>query len=336
MANEFVPLAHLNAAPEPERKFRFMEIVRRALRERRYSARTQEVYEAWIRRYIVFSGRRHPADLDEADVRAFLSDLTVVKRVSASTQNQALGAIRFLYSAVVRRPLLPISDIAPAATPKRLPIVLSEKEVRTIIGRLREPDRLVVSVLYGSGLRILECVSLRVKDIDLDRCEITVRQGKSGKDRRAPLAKSALVDLKRHLRSSYRVWNADGKRNIRVTGVDGALARKLPNADRDWAWFYVFPAKRTFRDASGVTRRHHLHETQVQRAVKQAGTQARIGKRVTCHSFRHSFATHLLEHGADIRTIQELLGHSDIRATMIYTHVLNRGGLGVTSPADFL
>jgi integron integrase len=268
--------------------------------------------------------------------RRDLSDLAAVKRVSASTQNQALGAIKFLYSAVVRRPLRPISDVAPATIRKRLPVVLSESEVKAIISSLREPDRLVVSLLYGSGLRILECVSLRVKDVDLERCEITVRQGKGGKDRRAPLAKSAIADLKRQLRTSYRLWSADGKRGIRVTGIDGALARKLPNADRDWSWFYVFPATRTFRDASRTMRRHHLHETQVQRAVREATIRAKIGKRVTCHSFRHSFATHLLENGADIRTIQELLGHADVRTTMIYTHVLNRGGLGVTSPADRL
>jgi len=336
MPNARVPLTHLNAAPEPERKFRLMEIVRRAMRERRYSSRTQEAYEAWIKRYVVFSGRRHPADLDEADVRAFLSDLAVVKRVSASTQKQALAAITFLYSAVVQRSLLPISDFTPASAPKRLPIVLSEKEVRAIIASLREPDRLAVSLLYGSGLRILECVSLRVKDVDMDRCEITVRGGKGDKDRRVPLAKSAIADVKRRLRDSHRVWTADRKKDVRVSGIEGALARKLPNADRDWAWFYVFPATRTFRDKSRTARRHHLHETHVQRAVREAANGAKIGKRVTCHSFRHSFATHLLENGADIRTIQELLGHADVRTTMIYTHVLNRGGLGVTSPADRL
>jgi integron integrase len=336
MPNGRVPLNHLNASPEPERKYRLMEMVRRAMREQRYSLRTQEAYEAWIKRYIVFNGRRHPADLDEADVRAFLSDLAVSERVSASTQNQALAAIKFLYSAVVRRPLVSISDFAPAAVPKRLPVVLSEREVRAIIGSLREPDRLVVSLLYGSGLRILECVSLRVKDVDLDRCEITVRGGKGDKDRRVPLAKSAIADVKRRLRDSHRVWTVDRRNDVRVTGIEGALARKLPGADRDWPWFYVFPATRTFRDESRVARRHHLHETHVQRAVKDVVVGAKIAKRVTCHAFRHSFATHLLENGSDIRTIQELLGHTDIRTTMIYTHVTNRGGLGVRSPADLL
>lgn len=336
MPHPLVPLAHLQRASEPERKFRLMEVVRRAMRERRYSARTEEAYTAWIRRFIVFGGRRHPADLDETDVRAFLSDLAVVQRVSASTQNQALAAINFLYATVLHRPLASALDIVPARRPRRLPVVLSAGEVRAILERLRDPDRLVVSLLYGSGLRILECVSLRVKDVDIDRREITVRGGKGGKDRRAPLAESAIQAVKRVLRSSYRVWRGDRRRGVRVTGIGGALARKLPEADREWPWFYIFPATRTYVDSVGVLRRHHLHETQVQRAVRTATIEARLGKRVTCHSFRHSFATHLLESGADIRTIQELLGHSDVRTTMVYTHVLNRGGLGVRSPADRL
>jgi integron integrase len=336
MPSPLIPLSHLNGPAEPERKFRLMEIVRRVMRERRYSPRTEEAYTAWIRRYILFSGRRHPADLDTADVSAFLSDLAVRQRVSAATQNQALAAITFLYAGVLRRPLVPVSHVVPATARRRLPVVLSESEVRAIIGILRDPDRLVVSLLYGSGLRILECVSLRVTDVDLDRCEITVRGGRGDKDRRAPLAKSAVVQVRRQLRGSYQRWRTDERCGVRVTGIGVALARKLPNADREWPWYYLFPATRTFVDPSGVPRRHHLHETQVQRAVRQATTTAKIGKRVTCHSFRHSFATHLLENGADIRTIQELLGHSDVRTTMIYTHVLNRGGLGVRSPADRL
>lgn len=214
--------------------------------------------------------------------------------------------------------------------------MLAPSEVRAIIGRLREPDRLIISLLYGSGLRILECVSLRVKDIDIERREITVRAGKGNKDRRVPLADSAVESVKRQLRTVDRVWNLDRKRGVRTTGIEGALARKLPKADSEFAWFFVFPATRTLVDEAGMVRRHHLHESQVQRALGSAAKAARIGKRVTCHSFRHSFATHLLESGADIRTIQELLGHSDVRTTMIYTHVLNRGGLGVTSPADRL
>jgi integron integrase len=334
----FPPISssHLDGAPEPERKIRLMEIVRRRMRERRFSERTQEAYRGWVRRYILFHGRRHPADLDATDVAEFLSDLAVIKRVSGSTQNQALAALIFLYAEVIRRPLGHLPSIQPAARPKRLPVVLSETEVRTILDLLREPDHLIVSLLYGSGLRILECLSLRVKDIDLDRLEITVRRGKGDKDRRVPLAKSAVPDLKRALREAHARWAKDAKAGIHVTGIEGALARKFPNADSDWSWYYVFPATRSFVDPSRVRRRHHLHETQVQRAVRDAARRGKIAKRVTCHAFRHSFATHLLENGADIRTIQELLGHADVRTTMIYTHVLNRGGLGVQSPADRL
>lgn len=336
MPSPLIPMSHLAGPPEPERKIRLMEQVRRAMRERRFSPRTEQAYTGWIRRYIVFYGRRHPADLDATDVGAFLTDLAVVKQVSASTQNQALAAITFLYTGVLRRPLAPMPNMIPAVSHRRLPVVLSESEVRTVLGLLRDSDRLVVSLLYGSGLRILECVSLRVKDIDLDRYEITVRGGKGDKDRRVPLARSAVADVQRRLRKSYACWRSDNRREVHVTGVGVALARKLPNADREWPWYYVFPAARTLTDRSGVVRRHHLHETQVQRAVHEAVRASKLGKRITCHSFRHSFATHLLENGSDIRTIQELLGHSDVRTTMIYTHVLNRGGLGVESPADRL
>lgn len=336
MPTPLIPLSHLNAPAEPGRKYRLMETVRRAMLERRYSVRTEEAYTAWIRRFILFSGRRHPVDLDVADVQTFLSDLAVRQRVLASTQNQALAAINFLYAGVLRHPLPPVSGVVPASVPRRLPVVLSVSEVRAIIDRLRDPARLAASLVYGSGLRILECVSLRVKDIDIERREITVRGGKGNKDRRAPLADSAVDDVRRVLRASYKTWRVDRRRGVRVAGISGALAQKLPNADREWPWFYLFPATRTFVDRSGVARRHHLHETQVQRAVREVARAAKIAKRVTCHAFRHSFATHLLESGADIRTIQELLGHSDVRTTMVYTHVLNRGGLGVRSPADRL
>lgn len=330
-----IPTAHLVASAEPA-KHRLMERVRIFLRERRYSARTQEAYVAWIRRYILFHDRRHPLDLDEHDVVRFLSDLAVRSKVSASTQNQALAALQFLYGTVLRRPLGGGVEVTPARRPKRLPVVLSAVEVRAILGWLKDPERLVVSLLYGSGLRIHECVSLRVKDIDLERLEITVRGGKGDKDRRVPLARSSRLDVKRALRVAYRVWQRDRRGDARVTGIDGALARKLPNADKEWMWFYVFPAARTFVDSCRVRRRHHLHETVVQRAVRAAAAEAKVGKRVTCHSFRHSFATHLLESGSDIRTIQELLGHSDVRTTMVYTHVSKCGALGVTSPADRL
>lgn len=336
MPRPLIPATHLRRAAEPERKHRLMEIVRREMLERRYSPRTQEAYAGWIRRYILYSGRRHPADLDVVDVRAFLSDLAVRQRVAASTQNQALAALLFLYGKVLRRPLAPVTDVIRARAPQRLPVVLTPTEVRGVLARLQDPERLVVTLLYGSGLRILECVSLRVKDVDLERREITIRAGKGQKDRRAPLAASAVDDVRRGLRVAYEVWSRDGRRGIRTTGIGESLVRKIPGAERDWPWFYLFPATRTFFDGEKIQRRHHLHETQVQRAVRQATAAARVAKRVTCHSFRHSFATHLLESGTDIRTIQELLGHTSVRTTMIYTHVLNRGALGVRSPADLL
>jgi integron integrase len=328
-----IPLSHLGPEPEPERKYRLMERVRHAMRLRRFSTRTQEAYSMWIRRFIIFHGRRHPVDLDETDVAVFLSSLA---SGSASTQNQALAALVFLYSSVLRRPLNRSMHIEPAVRPRRLPIVLSQAEVRAVIDKLRGPDRVVVSLLYGSGLRIQECVSLRVKDVDLDRREITIRSGKGGKDRRTMLAASSIEDVKRRLRWSHRLWTEDRRRRIRVTGIGEALSRKMPAADGEWPWFYLFPATRTFVDSGGVRRRHYWHETHVQRAVRVAAKEAGISKRITCHSFRHSFATHLLEGGTDIRTIQDLLGHSDLRTTMVYTHVLNRGGLGVRSPADHL
>jgi integron integrase len=331
----FIPASHLGPDPEPQRKYRLLEQVRRRMREQRLSRRTEAAYVSWIRRYIFYPGRRHPRDLDEADVRQFLSHLAVEDRVSASTQNQAFAAITFLYRSVLRRPLGHL-DIVPASRPRRLPVVLSVGEVRSILQRLREPDRLIISLLYGSGLRIIECVSLRVKDVDLDRHEITVRSGQGDKDRRAPLGRALVADLRRMLRATHMTWKNDRRRGVRVTGLEGALARKLPGAEVDWDWYYVFPAARTFVDPQGMLRRHHRHESQVQRSLRAAVRAAHVPKRVTCHSFRHSFATHLLESGTDIRTIQELLGHSDVRTTMVYTHVLNRGGLGVVSPVDRL
>lgn len=336
MPHLLIPLSHLDAPPDPERKFRLMERVRRAMLERRFASRTVEAYVAWIRTYIVFHGRRHPSDLGDVEVSEFLSHLAVVKRVSASTQNQALAALNFLYSGVLQRPLGATIEMVPATRPKRLPTVLSVGEVRAILERLREPDRTIVSLLYGSGLRILECASLRVKDIDLERREIMARGGKGDKDRSVPLAESALRDIRRALRKAHSVWSLDCRRAVRVTGIDGALARKFPSADREWPWFYVFPATRTFRDSAGIVRRHHLHESKIQRSVRAAGIEAGVNKRVTCHTFRHSFATHLLESGTDIRSIQMLLGHSDVRTTMVYTHVSRRGALGVKSPADSL
>jgi integron integrase len=313
-----------------------MEIVRRRLRERRYASRTQEAYLHWIRRFVLANSRRHPADLGAEQVRAFLSSLAVEERVAASTQNQALAALVFLYAHVLGRPLAPVDDIAPARRSRRLPVVLSRDEVRAILARLDDPHRLCAALMYGSGLRIIECMRLRIKDLDLDRREIVVRDGKGGKDRRTPLAASSIVPLRAQLATATARAARDRRAGVGTTGIGDALRRKYADVELDWRWQYLFGASRTFVGADGRPQRHHLHETVVQRAFRGAVMAAGIGKRATCHSLRHSFATHLLEGGADIRTVQELLGHSDVRTTMIYTHVLNRGGLGVRSPADDL
>jgi integron integrase len=331
-----IPLSHLTASPDPDRRFRLMEIVRRRLRERRYSRRTEEAYVHWIRRYIVFNDRRHPRDLEENDVRRFLSSLAVEEHVAPSTQNQALAALTFLYDAVLDRPLTRIEGIAPAKRSSHVPVVLSEAEIRRILGELDEPYRLCAQLMYGGGLRLLECLRLRIKDVDCDRREITVRSGKGAKDRKVPLAESCLPSLDRRLKARHADFTRDQRRKILVGGISPSLLKKYPNADREFRWQYLFPAGRAYRDSDLVFRRHHLHESGMQRAFRDAVARSRITKRATCHTLRHSFATHLLEHGSDIRTVQELLGHADLRTTMIYTHVLNRGGLGVRSPADRL
>ena len=331
-----VPLAHLTAPHDPERRYRLLEGVRRRARERGLSPRTEKAYVYWTRRFVLHCGRRHPRDLGPEDVRGFLSDLAVTHRVAASTQHQALAALTFLYQYVVGVPLPRLEGVATARAGRRVPVVLSPREVRALLDHLPVPVRLCAALMYGSGLRLMECVSLRVKDVDLDRREIVVRGGKGDNDRRTPLPHVCIRALRKQLSESQRAYARDRRIGVRTTGLTEALRRKYPGVEERWSWWYVFPAKRMFVDREGVRRRHHLHETVVQRAVARATRAARLTKRVTCHALRHSFATHLLESGADIRTVQELLGHSDLRTTMVYTHVLNRGGLGVKSPADRL
>ncbi|MCC7194283.1 MAG: integron integrase [Gemmatimonadaceae bacterium] len=310
--------------------------MRQRLRERRYSVRTEQAYVFWIRRYIVFHGRRHPRDLGPDDVKRFLSDLAVSGQVAASTQNQALAALLFLYGAVLGTPLPRIPGLTPARRSRYVPVVLSQGEVRGLLGRLPEPVKLCAQLMYGGGLRISECLSLRVKDLDVDRREIVLRQGKGGRDRRTPLAEVCVAALEARLRTGLAEFRNDRRVGVRVDGLPPALLRKYRDADATWPWWYVFPATRVYVDQEGARRRHHLHETVVQRAIAQAVRDLGLTKRVTAHTLRHSFATHLLESGADIRTVQTLLGHSDVRTTMRYTHVLNKGGLGVRSPADRL
>lgn len=331
-----VPEAHLRRDEEPGRRFRLLERVRAKARSRHYSPRTEQAYVDWVRRFVRFHGRRHPSTMGEREVAAFLTHLATEKRVSASTQNQALSALLFLYRHVLGTSLEFIEGIPSAKRPVRLPVVLSQAEVRVVIRALRGTTRLCSLLMYGGGLRVSECVSLRVKDVDFDRCEIVVRGGKGNKDRRVPLPRVALHSLRAHLERVKAGYLADLRRGVRITRLPGALSTKYPNADRDWRWRFLFPASRVHRDADGTLRRHHYHVTAIQRAFTTAVRAAGISKRATCHALRHSFATHLLESGADIRTIQELLGHTDLRTTMIYTHVVNRGAGGTASPADRL
>jgi integron integrase len=314
-----------------------LERVRARLKTRHYSKRTEQAYCNWIRRFVLFHERRHPATMGEQEIAAFLNDLATVKNVSASTQNQALHALLFLYRHVLGRSIGLVADIQPAKRGRRLPTVLSFSEVRTILTRMRGVPRLCASLMYGSGLRVSECTQLRVKDIDFERGEILVRCGKGDRDRRVPLPRMAVPALRVHLERTHRGFERDLRGGVSGAHLPNALTRKMPSANRDWAWQYVFPAARVYVEKeTGKRRRHHLHETAIQRALTAAVRSSGVSKRATCHSLRHSFATHLLENGADIRTIQELLGHTSLQTTMIYTHVLNRGGLGVQSPADKL
>jgi integron integrase len=332
-----VPLSHLTGSPDPTRRFRLLERVRRVLRMRRYSKRTEIAYCGWIRRFVVFHGLRHPSTMGEAEITAFLNHLATARNVSASTQNQALHSLLFLYRRVLKRDVGVVDGLTPARRGRRLPVVLSTDELRLVLQQMRGIPRLCASLMYGSGLRLSECTALRVKDIDFDRVEIMVRAGKGDKDRRVPLPRLALPALKVQIERVQKRFETDLRAGILGSRLPGALEQKIANAERDWRWQYLFAAARAHTEReTGKRRRHHIHETVIQRAFADAVRSSGISKRATCHSLRHSFATHLLESGSDIRTIQVLLGHNSLQTTMIYTHVLNRGGLGVTSPADRL
>jgi integron integrase len=281
--------------------------------------------------------RRHPAELGKDEVARFLSHLAIGAKVSASTQNQALSALLFLYAEVLGSELGWMEDVVRAKGPARLPVVMSRLEVNAVLAGLSGSTRLMASLLYGSGLRLVECVTLRVKDVDFGAGQLTVRRGKGQRDRAALLPQSLVEPLTRHLAAVRRQHEVDVARGAGFVELPNALSTKYPNAPREWPWQWVFPATRTYvHPETGERRRHHLHETVLQRAVREAARAAGLSKPVSCHTFRHSFATHLLEAGYDIRTIQKLLGHRDVRTTMIYTHVLSRGPLGVKSPLDAL
>ncbi|MFQ3662439.1 integron integrase [Roseiflexus sp.] len=314
---------------------RLLDRVREALRRKHYALRTEEAYVGWIRRFILFHGKQHPQHLGHAEVQAFLTDLAVTQHVAASTQNQALSALLFLYNEVLQQPLDGPVDSVRAKQPTRLPTVLTRDEVTRVLDGLRGVHHLMASLLYGSGLRLMECVRLRVKDLDFAQRQVFVRDGKGAKDRLTMLPERLIVPLQNHLRHVRLLHDQDIRAGYGNVWLPDAFERKSPEAARDWLWQYVFPAEqRSVDPRSGKERRHHVDESGLQKAVKRAAKLAQIPKRVTCHTFRHSFATHLLERGYDIRTVQELLGHADVKTTMIYTHVLNRGGRGVQSPLD--
>ena len=320
--------------PDPPR---LLDRVRDKIRLRHYSIRTEQAYVDWIKRFIVFHGKRHPETLGAPEVEAFLTNLAVEHNVAAATQNLAKSSILFLYRDVLERDLLWLENIERARTPARLPTVLCREEVALVLSRLRDVHRLIGWLLYGSGMRIMECVRLRVKDVDFLRCEILIRDGKGSKDRVTMLPRSIVRPLRLQLASAHEQHALDLRDGFGDVWLPFALARKFPTAGRDWGWQYVFPADRRARDPrTGITRRHHISDQSFQRAMKQAVRDAGIVRPATPHTLRHSFATHLLESGYDIRTVQELLGHSDVSTTMIYTHVLNRGGRGVLSPLDGL
>ena len=314
---------------------RLLDQIRHAVRLRHYSPRTEQAYVRWARRFVVFHEKRHPAELGGADVTRFLTWLAEERRVSASTQTQALSALLFLYRHVLQLDLPWMTEVVRAPARNRLPVVLTRDEVRAVVRRLQGTERLVVMLLYGSGLRLLEALRMRVKDLDFDQDQIVVRGGKGDKDRITMLPQSLKAELRRHLSEVRVLHERDLGRGAGRVDLPTALSRKYPGGDRDWRWQWVFPASRIgVNPDTGEPRRHHLHESAVQRAVTLAVRQSGVQKRATCHSFRHSFATHLLEDGYDIRTVQELLGHHDVSTTMVYTHVLNRGAFGVRSPAD--
>jgi len=315
----------------------FLAQVRDALRVRHYSIRTEDAYVGWVKRFILFHGKRHPREMAEKEVGAFLTHLAVQGNVAAATQNQALNALVFLYKVVLDRPLQEIEGVVRAKKPQRLPVVLTVEEVRALLRHLSGPAWLAACLLYGSGLRLMEALRLRVKDLDFEHRAILVRDGKGAKDRVVTLPDGLIVPLRRHLEHVRLIHEKDVADGFGAVWLPFALARKYPNAPREWHWQYVFPASaRSIDPRSGVERRHHLDESSIQKAVRAAVRKAEIAKPASCHTLRHSFATHLLERGMDIRTVQEQLGHSDVRTTQIYTHVIQRGGSAVVSPLNAL
>lgn len=317
------------------RQPKLLDRMRERIRRKHYSIRTERSYVDWAKRYILFHGKRHPKEMGAAEVEAFLTHLAVAGRVSASTQNQARSTLLFLYKEVLEIELPWLNSVAPAKRGRRLPVVLTQHEARALLDELNGTMWLAASLLYGSGLRLMEGLRLRVKDVEFERREIVVREGKGNKDRVTVLPENVIVPLKAHLQTVKTLHDRDLREGFGRVSLPNALARKYPRSGEAWGWQYVFPSyKRSVDPRSGVERRHHLQPDSVQRAVKGAALRAGLVKHASPHTLRHSFATHLLQSGYDIRTVQELLGHASVKTTMIYTHVLNRGGRGVKSPLD--
>jgi integron integrase len=314
-----------------------LQVYREALTTRHYARRTVDTYERWLRRFLRFHRLRHPREMGSPEINAFLTHLAVEEQISASTQNQALAALLFLYRHVLAIDPGDLDGVVRARRPKRLPVVLSVGEVRGVLQQLEGPAALVCGLLYGGGLRLMESLRLRVQDLDFPAHQVMIRGGKGSKDRLTVLPKNLMEPLQFHLQDVKRLHRQDLAAGWGQVPLPGALGRKYVNASREWGWQWVFPQVTRWRDRkSGEQGRHHLDPSVIQRAVRTAVQAAGINKHASCHTFRHCFATHLLERGSDIRTIQELLGHSDVKTTMIYTHVLNRGPAGVTSPGDLL
>ncbi len=315
---------------------KLLDQVRGILRREHYAIRTENAYVHWIKRFILFHNKRHPSEMGKAEIEVFLTDLAKDQNVTASTQNQAFSAIIFLYKRVLGQKIEGINAVR-ATKPARLPVVMTKEETATLIVAIPDVHQLVAKLLYGSGIRLMESLRLRIKDIDFDQHQIIVHNGKGNKHRRTMLPKSLYQPLQEHLQHVKLIHDKDLTDGYGNVYLPYALERKYPNANREWGWQYVFPAPSLSTDpCTSITRRHHLGERSVQQAVRKAVKLVGFSKHVTCHTFRHSFATHLLLEGYDIRTVQELLGHKDIRTTMIYTHILNRGGFAVRSPLDIL
>ena len=314
---------------------RLLDLAREAIRQRHYSRRTEDTYLDWMKRFILFSGKRHPHELGAAEVTAFLNDLATVRKVAAATQNQALAALLFLYKEVLAEPLPWLDELVHAKRPVKRPTVLTASEAQKLLAKLRGTKWLMASLLYGAGLRLRECLTLRVKDMDFGYRQILIRDGKGGKDRVTILPASVIEPLQAHLARVKALHERDLDEGYGDVELPDAIARKYPRAPYEWGWKFIFPSyKRSVDPRTGAIRRHHVYENYLIRGVKDAARAAGITKHVSCHTLRHSFATHLLEAGYDIRTVQELLGHNDVSTTMVYTHVLNKGGRGVKSPLE--